>query len=69
MSKYYDMLIENNKKDLPKDMLEAGFNCLSNKMFHEFSKEIEDEVGLPGTDRVSPKWQEWLKEQIRGKKI
>ena len=50
-------------------ILEAGFNSLSNNMFHEFSKEVEDEIGLPVGDRVFPIWQEWLKEQVRGKKI
>jgi archaeal flagellar protein FlaI len=50
-------------------MLEAGFNSLSNNMFHEFSKEVEDEVGLPVGNRVFPKWQEWLREEIRAKRI
>ncbi len=50
-------------------ILEAKFNSLSNNMFHEFSKEIQEEVGLPVSERVFPLWQDWLKEQIRGKKF
>jgi len=56
------------KLDKP-EILEAKFNSLSNNMFHEFSKEIQEEVGLPVSERVFPLWQEWLKEEIRGKRI
>ncbi|MEM0465424.1 MAG: ATPase, T2SS/T4P/T4SS family [Candidatus Pacearchaeota archaeon] len=51
------------------DLLEAKFNSLSNNMFHQFSKEIQEEVGLPISERVFPLWQEWLKNTIKGKKI
>ncbi len=51
------------------EILEAKFNSLSNTMFHEFSKQVQEEIGLPSTERVFPLWQEWLKEAIRGKKI
>ena len=56
------------KLDKP-EILEAKFNSLSNNMFHEFSKEIQEEVGLPVSERVFPLWQEGLKEEIRGKRI
>ena len=51
------------------DILEAEFNSLSNNMFHQFSKEIQEEVGLPLGDRVFPIWQKWLKKEIKGRKI
>jgi len=57
-----------NKLNMP-EILEAKFNSLSNNMFHEFSKQIQEEVGLPVSERVFPKWQEWLKEAIKGRKI
>jgi type IV secretory pathway ATPase VirB11/archaellum biosynthesis ATPase len=48
------------------EILESGFNCLSNNMFHQFSKEVQEEVGLPVGERVFPLWQEWLKKEARG---
>jgi len=51
------------------DILEAEFNSLSNNMFHQFSKEVQEDVGLPVGDRVFPLWQEWLKKEIRGRKF
>ncbi len=57
-----------NKFQIP-EILEAGFNSLSNNMFYEFSKEVQEDVGLPVSDKVFPLWQAWLKKQIQGKKI
>jgi archaeal flagellar protein FlaI len=50
-------------------LIEAKFNSLSNNMFHQFSQKVQEEVGLPISKRVLPLWQEWLKEQIKSKKI
>ena len=49
------------------DILEAEFNSWSNNMFHQFSKEVQEEIGLPEGDRVFPMWQKWLKQEIRKK--
>ncbi len=46
-------------------ILEADFNSLSNNMFHEFSKEVREEVGLPVGDRVFGLWSEWLKKEAK----
>jgi len=54
------------KLNIP-DILEARFNSLSNNMFHEFSREIQEETGLPTSDRVFPLWQKWLKQRIKTK--
>ena len=54
------------KLNMP-EILEAGFNSLSNNMFHQFSKEVQQEIGLPESKRVFPLWQAWLKKEIRGK--
>jgi len=51
------------------DILEAKFNALSNNMFHHFSKEVTEEVGLPVGEKVFPIWQKWLMEEIKGKKF
>jgi len=50
-------------------ILEAKFNSLSNNMFHEFSKQVNEEVGLPVSEKVFPLWQAWLKKQVKGKKV
>jgi len=49
------------------DILEAGFNSLSNNMFHQFSKQVQEEIGIPDSRRVFPLWQEWVKKEIRGR--
>jgi type IV secretory pathway ATPase VirB11/archaellum biosynthesis ATPase len=51
------------------EILEAGFNTLSNHMFHEISDNIRKEIGLPLGERVFPEWQSWLNNAIKGKKI
>ncbi len=56
------------KSKVPR-ILEAKFNCLSNNMFHEFSKQVNEEVGLPVSEKVFPLWQDWLKKQVKGKKV
>jgi len=50
-------------------LLEAKFNSLSNNMFQQFSKDVQEDVGLPEGKLVFPKWQEWLKKQVEGKRF
>jgi len=51
------------------DILESEFNSLSNNMFHQFSQEVQQDIGLPTSDVVFPKWQKWLMKEIKGKKF
>ena len=51
------------------EILEAGFNYLSNNMFHQFSMDITEEVGIPSGERVFPLWQEWMKKTAKGWRI
>lgn len=51
------------------DILEAEFNSLSNNMFHQFSKEVQEEIGLPESKVVFPMWQNWLKKEIRARRF
>jgi type IV secretory pathway ATPase VirB11/archaellum biosynthesis ATPase len=51
------------------DILEAEFNSLSNNMFHQFSRDVQEEIGLPDSKRVFPMWQKWLMKEIKGKKF
>jgi len=47
------------------EILEAKFNTLANHQFHEISDEIIKEVGLPVGERVFPRWQKWLNNEVR----
>ncbi|MEK6855497.1 MAG: type II/IV secretion system ATPase subunit, partial [Nanoarchaeota archaeon] len=51
------------------EILEAEFNSLSNNMFHQFSKEVQEEIGLPESNRVFSLWQSWLKNEIKGRRF
>jgi len=51
------------------EILESGFNALSNHAFHEISSNIIKEVGLPLSERVFPEWQKWLNSRIKSKKF
>jgi len=51
------------------NLLEAGFNTLSNHMFHRISDEIGQEIGLPLGERVFPEWQRWLNKEIKKRTI
>ena len=62
-------IVDVSEKSGNLDILEARFNSLSNNMFHEFSRKVQEEVGLPVGSKVFPLWQKWLKEQVRSKKV
>ncbi|MFA5857052.1 MAG: type II/IV secretion system ATPase subunit [Candidatus Pacearchaeota archaeon] len=46
-------------------LLESKFNSLCNNMFHQFSKVVQEDVGLPVSEKVFPLWQDWLREQVK----
>jgi len=50
-------------------ILEASFNSISNNMFHQFSQDVAEEVGLPVSERVFPLWQSWLQKVGKGWRI
>ena len=50
-------------------ILEAGFNSLSNNMFHQFSQDVAEEIGLPVSEKVFPVWQSWLKGAVKGWRV
>ena len=62
-------IVDVSEKLKKPEILEASFNSLSNNMFHQFSKDIQEEVGLPVGDLVFSKWQSWLKQEIKGRKF
>jgi len=62
-------IFETSQKINNEKILEAGFNSLSNHMFHKISNKINEEVGLPMSERVFPEWQKWLNEEIKKKRF
>jgi len=50
-------------------LLEAKFTTLANHNFHKISEEVISEIGLPLSERVFPKWQKWLNEEVKKTKI
>jgi type IV secretory pathway ATPase VirB11/archaellum biosynthesis ATPase len=62
-------LVDVAEKTRDYNILEAKFNTLSNHAFHEISKEVIEEIGLPLSENVFPKWQKWLNEEIKKKRI
>ena len=46
-------------------LLESKFNVLANNQFHEISDDIAREIGLPLSERVFPKFQDWMKSYIK----
>ncbi|MCF7910124.1 type II/IV secretion system ATPase subunit [Candidatus Pacearchaeota archaeon] len=46
-------------------LLEAEFTVLANHYFHKISNKVHEEVGLPKSEKVFPRWQKWLSEEVR----
>ena len=51
------------------NLLEAKFTVLSNDAFHKISAKINQEVGLPLSERVFPDWQKWLNEEVKKRRV
>ncbi|MFH1451549.1 MAG: type II/IV secretion system ATPase subunit [archaeon] len=47
------------------EVLEAGFTVMSNNSFHQISKEVNEEIGLPTSERVFPEWKKWLDKEAK----
>jgi type IV secretory pathway ATPase VirB11/archaellum biosynthesis ATPase len=47
------------------ELLEAQFNVSSNNAFHQISDKINEEVGLPLSERVYPEWKKWLEKEAK----
>ncbi len=45
------------------EILEAEFTVKSNNAFHQISDEVTEEVGLPVSTQVFPKWKRWLEKE------
>ncbi len=57
-------LVDMAKKFNKPTLLEAGFNVMSNKVFHLISDKVTKEHGLPLSEKVFSEWKKWLMEKI-----
>lgn len=64
-SKMKKELVEVSEKIKNPEILEAKFNTLANHEFYKISEEIIEEIGLPLSERVFPKWQDWLNSEVK----
>jgi type IV secretory pathway ATPase VirB11/archaellum biosynthesis ATPase len=62
-------IVDVAKKINKPQILESEFNTLSNHAFHKISEKVRQEIGLPTKERVFPKWQKWLNEEIKKRKL
>lgn len=51
------------------DILEAPFNLRANHEFHKISDDVIEEIGVPLSERVFPKWQDWLNGEVRKRRV
>ena len=51
------------------ELLESAFNARSNNAFHLISDRVVREIGLPEGKIVFREWQDWLRDEIKRKKI
>lgn len=49
------------------EILEAPFTVKSNNAFHQISSEVAQDIGLPKSEIVFPKWKRWL--EVEGRKV
>jgi type IV secretory pathway ATPase VirB11/archaellum biosynthesis ATPase len=47
------------------ELLEAEFTVKSNNAFHQISNEVNEEIGLPTSERVFPEWKKWLEKESK----
>jgi len=47
------------------ELLEADFTVKSNNAFHQISDEVTEDIGLPKSDVVFPKWKRWLERESK----
>ena len=62
-------LVDMAEKIGDNNILEAKFNMLANHAFHEISRNVREEIGLPLSERVFPEWQSWLNSEIKKKRV
>jgi hypothetical protein len=63
--KIKEEIVSLSQKTENNELLEADFTVKSNNAFHQISEKISEEIGLPDSDRVFPKWKTWLETESK----
>ncbi|MBS3073016.1 type II/IV secretion system ATPase subunit [Candidatus Pacearchaeota archaeon] len=63
--KVKEEILNFSKKYNRDDLLEAKFISLANSHFHKISDEVTQEVGIPQSEKVFPKWVKKIDEEIK----
>lgn len=58
-------LVDFSDKVKNPELLEGDFTVKSNNAFHQISDEVSEEIGLPTSDEVFPKWKRWLEKEVK----
>ncbi len=64
-AKIKEMIVNFSAKLKRPELLEAEFVVKANNVFHGLSDEVREEVGLPLSKYVLPKFEEWLKNEVK----
>ena len=62
--KIKEELMKKAKETGKNEIMESEFSVLANHSFHRISDEVIEEHGLPWSDKVFPKWKEWLDKEV-----
>jgi len=64
-AKVKEELVKVSRQTKNPELLEAEFVVKANNAFHNICDDVKEEVGLPLSKYVFPKFQEWLKKEIK----
>lgn len=63
------MLVDYSIESNDADLLEAEFVVQANDMFHRISDNVYEETGKLDSKKIAFEWEEWLKREIRKRKM
>ncbi|MFA5061170.1 MAG: type II/IV secretion system ATPase subunit [Candidatus Pacearchaeota archaeon] len=63
--KIKEELVSFSEKTNNPEILEAEFVVNSNNAFHKISDEVSEEIGLPKSEEVFPRWKRWLEKESK----
>ena len=68
-SKIKETIVKVAEKLKKPDLLEAAWVIKYNNMFHEISDKVRQDIGVPEGKRVFKEWKNWLKAELRKKRL
>ncbi|MCX8194325.1 MAG: ATPase, T2SS/T4P/T4SS family, partial [Candidatus Pacearchaeota archaeon] len=68
-AKIKEEIVNTARKLKAPELLEAPWVLKCNNMFHYISDKVREEVGLPEGKRVFREWQDWLRQELKKKKL